>query len=33
LKKGRKLGASIQRVSGVLIILLGIFDSLTYWSL
>jgi cytochrome c-type biogenesis protein len=33
MKKGRKIGASIQRVSGVLIILLGIFDSLTYWSL
>jgi cytochrome c biogenesis protein CcdA len=33
MKKGRKLGASIQRVSGVLIILLGIFDTLTYWSL
>lgn len=33
LKKGRKLGALIQRVSGVLIIMLGVFDSLTYWSL
>ncbi|MDQ1001541.1 cytochrome c-type biogenesis protein [Neobacillus niacini] len=33
IKKGKKLGASIQRVSGVLIILLGIFDTLTYWSL
>jgi cytochrome c-type biogenesis protein len=33
MKKGRKFGAKIQRVSGVLIILLGIFDSLTYWSL
>jgi cytochrome c-type biogenesis protein len=33
MKKGRKIGASIQRVSGVMIILLGIFDSLTYWSL
>jgi cytochrome c-type biogenesis protein len=33
MKKGRKFGASIQRVSGILIILLGIFDSLTYWTL
>lgn len=33
MKKGRKFGTSIQRVSGILIILLGIFDSLTYWSL
>ncbi|MEH7009848.1 sulfite exporter TauE/SafE family protein [Neobacillus niacini] len=33
MKKGRKLGASIQKVSGILIILLGIFDSITYWSL
>jgi cytochrome c-type biogenesis protein len=33
MKKGRKFGISIQRVSGILIILLGIFDTLTYWSL
>jgi cytochrome c-type biogenesis protein len=33
MKKGRKLGTSIQRVSGILIILLGIFDTLAYWSL
>lgn len=33
MKKGRKFGASIQRVSGILIILLGLFDTFTYWSL
>jgi threonine/homoserine/homoserine lactone efflux protein len=33
MKKGRKFGAVIQRVAGVLILLLGIFDTLTYWSL
>jgi cytochrome c biogenesis protein CcdA len=33
MKKGRKFGTSMQRVSGILIILLGIFDTLTYWSL
>jgi cytochrome c biogenesis protein CcdA len=33
MKKGKKFGTSIQRVSGILIILLGIFDTLTYWSL
>jgi cytochrome c-type biogenesis protein len=33
LKKSRKAGLIIQRVSGVLIILLGFFDTLTYWTL
>ncbi|WML40533.1 sulfite exporter TauE/SafE family protein [Neobacillus sp. OS1-2] len=33
MKKGRKFGTSIQRLAGVLMLLLGIFDTLTYWSL
>ncbi|WHX99278.1 sulfite exporter TauE/SafE family protein [Neobacillus sp. DY30] len=33
MKKGRNFGAAIQRVSGIFIILLGIFDTFTYWSL
>jgi len=33
MKKGRKLGLSIQRIAGVLMLLLGIFDTITYWSL
>jgi len=33
MKKGRKLGMVIQRISGVLMLLLGIFDTVTYWSL
>lgn len=33
MKKGRKLGMFIQRIAGVLMLLLGIFDTVTYWSL
>ncbi|MCL6572473.1 MAG: sulfite exporter TauE/SafE family protein [Bacillus sp. (in: Bacteria)] len=33
MKKGRKFGTVIQRISGIIILLLGIFDTLTYWSL
>ncbi|WP_066252306.1 sulfite exporter TauE/SafE family protein [Neobacillus drentensis] len=33
MKKGRKFGMLIQRIAGVLMLLLGIFDTLTYWSL
>lgn len=33
MKKGRKFGMMIQRIAGVLMLLLGIFDTLTYWSL
>jgi len=33
LKKGRKLGTFVQRLAGILMLLLGIFDTLTYWSL
>lgn len=33
LKKGRKIGSIIQRVAGIILILLGIFDTLTYWTI
>lgn len=33
MKKGRKIGKVIQIIAGVLLLLLGIFDTLTYWSL
>ncbi|MFA1822191.1 cytochrome c biogenesis CcdA family protein [Virgibacillus oceani] len=31
LKKSRKIGAITQKVAGVLLLLIGIFDTLTYW--
>ncbi|MBT2698155.1 sulfite exporter TauE/SafE family protein [Bacillus sp. ISL-40] len=33
MKKGRKFGMVTQRIAGILMLLLGIFDTLTYWSL
>lgn len=33
LKKGRKFGIVIQRIAGMAVLLLGIFDSITYWSI
>ncbi len=33
MKKGRKFGVFIQKASGIIMLLLGIFDTLTYWSL
>lgn len=32
MKKSRKVGSIVQRGSGIVIILLGIFDTLTYWN-
>lgn len=32
LKKGRKVGTIIQHLAGILMMLLGIFDSLVYWT-
>jgi len=32
-KKGRKFGMVIQKIAGVLMIVLGFFDALTYWFL
>lgn len=31
LKKSRKIGAVTQKVAGVLLLIIGIFDTLTYW--
>lgn len=33
LKKGRKLGSFVQRLAGFLLIVAGIFDTITYWGL
>ncbi|WP_419956148.1 sulfite exporter TauE/SafE family protein [Neobacillus niacini] len=33
MKKGRKFGVVIQRVAGFIMIVLGIMDTITYWSL
>lgn len=33
MKKGRKFGTVIQRIAGIFMIILGVFDTLTYWSL
>jgi cytochrome c-type biogenesis protein len=32
LKKGRKLGTIIQKTAGGIMILIGVFDTITYWS-
>ncbi|MBM6644442.1 sulfite exporter TauE/SafE family protein [Bacillus sp. RIT809] len=31
LKKSRKIGKSIQRIAGVLLILIGLYDTVLYW--
>ncbi|WP_170008707.1 urease accessory protein UreH domain-containing protein [Bacillus fonticola] len=33
LKKGRKIGLYVQRVAGVILIVLGILDTITYWTI
>lgn len=33
MKKGRKFGSIVQRIAGVFMVILGLFDTLTYWSL
>ncbi|MDQ0162367.1 urease accessory protein UreH domain-containing protein [Aeribacillus alveayuensis] len=33
LKKGRKVGSVVQKVAGCIMIILGILDTLTYWTL
>lgn len=32
-KKGRKIGLIVQRFAGVIMLILGILDTLTYWAL
>ncbi|MGM0878427.1 MAG: sulfite exporter TauE/SafE family protein [Bacillota bacterium] len=33
MKKGRKIGLYIQRVSGVILVVLGALDTITYWTI
>jgi cytochrome c-type biogenesis protein len=33
MKKGRKFGTVVQQIAGIFMLVLGIFDTLTYWSL
>ncbi|MCT8139470.1 sulfite exporter TauE/SafE family protein [Anaerobacillus sp. CMMVII] len=33
MKKGRKIGLFVQRAAGVIIIIIGIMDTITYWEL
>lgn len=33
LKKGRKIGSIIQKVAGLLMVILGVLDTITYWTL
>lgn len=30
-KRGRKMGLIVQRMAGIIIIILGVFDTITYW--
>lgn len=32
-KKGRKLGMIVQRTAGIILLILGIVDTITYWGL
>ncbi|MEH6940704.1 urease accessory protein UreH domain-containing protein, partial [Bacillus sp. JJ722] len=32
-KNGRKVGLVVQRVAGVIILILGIFETITYWQM
>lgn len=33
MKKGRKIGLYVQRTAGIILIILGILDTITYWTL
>ncbi|OIJ08304.1 cytochrome C biosynthesis protein [Anaerobacillus arseniciselenatis] len=33
MKKGRKVGLIVQRTAGVIIIIIGVIDTMTYWGL
>lgn len=33
IRKGRKIGTVIQRLAGIIMLVLGIFDTMTYWTL
>jgi len=33
MKRSRKVGAMIQRVAGVLLVIIGVFDTVTFWGI
>ncbi|MBU8906439.1 urease accessory protein UreH domain-containing protein [Desertibacillus haloalkaliphilus] len=33
MKRGRKIGYWIQRIAGILLVIVGIIDTITYWSI
>ncbi|MBE4906826.1 sulfite exporter TauE/SafE family protein [Bacillus luteolus] len=33
LRKSRKVGANLQRIAGILLIIIGLFDTITYWTI
>ncbi|WP_394141611.1 urease accessory protein UreH domain-containing protein [Cytobacillus oceanisediminis] len=33
MKKGRKIGFYVQRVAGVIMVILGVLDTITYWTI
>ena len=32
-KKGRKIGLIVQRIAGMIILVLGVLDTITYWNI
>ncbi len=33
LKKGRRIGAIVQKITGIIMLIIGVLDTITYWSL
>ncbi|WLR56807.1 sulfite exporter TauE/SafE family protein [Mesobacillus subterraneus] len=33
MKKGRKLGSVVQKIAGYILVVVGVFDTITYWGL
>lgn len=32
-KKGRKIGNAVQKLAGIILLILGVLDTITYWGL
>lgn len=32
MRNGRRLGAIVQKIAGIIMLVIGVFDSITYWS-
>jgi cytochrome c biogenesis protein CcdA len=32
-KKGRRIGAIVQKITGIIMLIIGVLDTITYWSL